>query len=395
MKAFDFDKEYGVVLEGGGAKGAYQIGVWKAMQECGVKIKGVSGVSVGALNGAMICMGDYENAEKIWENISYSQVMNVNDVQMESLMKGNLKDLDLGQVTKQAAEILTDGGFDVGPLKEMIEEFLDEEKIKNSEVEFVLGTLWLSKMKEVEITAQDAPEGYLKDYLLASAYFPAFKIEKIHGRTYVDGGIINNIPVDLLMKRGYKNIIVIRIYGLGLAKRIKIPKDVNIIEIAPRVSLGNILEFDRKRSRNNLKIGYFDGMRTFRGLEGKIYYLDETGDEEEYLEHFVKMHTAAKMLLIEYFAGDYTNPDIYTRQIFELALPAAANLLKLNKKWTYKELYLSMLELCAKYLRVSKYKIYKEKELLNLVKSKYYSRTEKRKRSQEFVEIIMKVMSII
>ncbi len=41
MPQFDFSKEYGVVLEGGGAKGAYQIGVWKAMQECGMKIKGI------------------------------------------------------------------------------------------------------------------------------------------------------------------------------------------------------------------------------------------------------------------------------------------------------------------------------------------------------------------
>ena len=50
----DLTKEYGLVLEGGGAKGAYQIGAWKALKEAGVKIKGVSGTSVGALNGALI-----------------------------------------------------------------------------------------------------------------------------------------------------------------------------------------------------------------------------------------------------------------------------------------------------------------------------------------------------
>ena len=52
----DLTKEYGLVLEGGGAKGAYQIGAWKAMREAGVKIKGIAGTSVGALNGALICM---------------------------------------------------------------------------------------------------------------------------------------------------------------------------------------------------------------------------------------------------------------------------------------------------------------------------------------------------
>ena len=62
----DLSKEYGLVLEGGGAKGAYQIGAWKALREAGVRIRGVALTSVGALNGALICMGDLEHAEKLW-----------------------------------------------------------------------------------------------------------------------------------------------------------------------------------------------------------------------------------------------------------------------------------------------------------------------------------------
>ena len=60
----DLEKEYGIVLEGGGARGAYQIGVWKALREAGMKIKGVAGTSVGALNGALICMDDLGKAEE-------------------------------------------------------------------------------------------------------------------------------------------------------------------------------------------------------------------------------------------------------------------------------------------------------------------------------------------
>ena len=80
MKAvIDLTKEYGLVLEGGGAKGAYQIGAWKALKEAGVELKGIAGTSVGALNGALICMGDLEKAERLWENISYSKIMSVDD----------------------------------------------------------------------------------------------------------------------------------------------------------------------------------------------------------------------------------------------------------------------------------------------------------------------------
>ena len=73
----DLTKEYGIVLEGGGAKGAYQIGAWKALKEAGVRIKGVAGTSVGALNGAFICMDDIERAEYVWKHITNSSVMKV------------------------------------------------------------------------------------------------------------------------------------------------------------------------------------------------------------------------------------------------------------------------------------------------------------------------------
>ena len=56
----DRNKTYGLALEGGGAKGAYQIGAWKALREAGIRFSAVSGTSVGALNGAMIVMDDLE-----------------------------------------------------------------------------------------------------------------------------------------------------------------------------------------------------------------------------------------------------------------------------------------------------------------------------------------------
>lgn len=86
----DLSKEYGLVLDGGGARGAYQIGAWKALAEAGVKIKAVAGTSVGALNGALICMGDVELAESIWRDMTFSTVMDVDDQEMEALFNGEV-----------------------------------------------------------------------------------------------------------------------------------------------------------------------------------------------------------------------------------------------------------------------------------------------------------------
>lgn len=83
----DLSKEYGLVLDGGGARGAYQIGAWKALAEAGVRISAVAGTSVGALNGALICMGDMEKAENIWKEMTFSSVMDVDDEWMERLFR--------------------------------------------------------------------------------------------------------------------------------------------------------------------------------------------------------------------------------------------------------------------------------------------------------------------
>lgn len=396
MEGFDFSKEYGIVLEGGGAKGAYQIGVWKAMREQGIKIKGISGVSVGALNGALICMGDIDKAIELWESITYDRVMEVDNEQMEHLMKRELKQLNLVDLTKTGMKVLASRGFKVTPLKNMIDEFVEEDRIRNSDIEFYLGTFCLSGMKQLEIHAKEAEPEKLKDYLLASAYFPAFKNEKLHGLSYVDGGVMNNVPIDTLIKNGYKDIIVVRIYGLGIEKRVKIPEDVSVTTIAPRVELGSILEFDSKKTGRNITIGYYDAMRVFKSLKGKIYYVDSRLKERECLELFLECNKSVAMAYHEYYKLDYSKEELFTRGILETILPLVAEELKLTKEWSYFDLYLALLELCAKYMHVQKYYIYTEEELVDRIKVKYELRKKKHdsKEIPAFVQLALGFITI-
>ena len=59
----DTSKVYAIALEGGGARGAYQVGVWRALEEAGIRYNAVSGTSVGAINGALMAMRDLNQAE--------------------------------------------------------------------------------------------------------------------------------------------------------------------------------------------------------------------------------------------------------------------------------------------------------------------------------------------
>lgn len=391
--AFDFSKEYGLVLEGGGAKGAYQIGVWKALMEYGVKIKAIAGVSVGALNGALICMGDIERAESIWQNISYSSIMSVDDDEMDKLINRRFRDINIQTVTKHSKKILVRGGFDITPLKQLLEENLDERKIRESQIDFIVGTFNFNKMKEEEIVIKDVQEGYIKDYLIASARFPLFRKEKLLGKTYLDGGIANNVPIDMLIKRGYKNIIVVRIYGIGMEKKIKIPDDVNIIYIAPKCNLCNVLEFNRKKAVRNITLGYYDALRILRPLKGNAYYIESSKTEKDYLNLFLNLseEQLKELILMSKIADNFSGS--LFRKYLENICPQLAVQLKLPKDWKYCDLFYAILEYAAKKLGVKRYRIYSENELCHLINGLIqdnYSKNDKNDGIIELASLLLK-----
>ncbi len=338
----DLSKEYGLVFDGGGARGAYQIGAWKALKEAGVKINAVAGTSVGALNGALVCMGDVDTAEDIWRKMTFSTVMDVDDEWMERLFRG---ETTLKEFLNEGWKKLKDGGIDISPLRKLIHETVDEETIRTCGIEFALLTFSVSDFKELDLSVEDIPEGLLEDFLLASAYLLGFKNERLHGKKYIDGGVVNNVPLNSLVKRGYENIIEVRIYGPGREPRVRMPEGSVKYEVAPRVKLGSIIEFSGKRSRQNLTIGYYDAKRVIYGLEGFIYYVEQTHGEEYYEELLSGMR--------------------------EIERADTALKLKLPLGFSDKELFMGMLEAAAKIFQIPKYQIYTDEQLYDIVYEKY------------------------
>lgn len=372
----DLDKEYGIVLEGGGAKGAYQVGAWRALEEAGVKIRGIAGTSVGALNGAMMCMDELDTAEELWKNLTYSQVVDVDDDKMEQLMD---REMPLREFLNALFERMGEGGLDVSPLKKLILEVVDEEKIVNSPRELYIKTFSVDHFRELDINLKEVEPGQMKDYLLASAYiFPLFKNEKLHGKTYIDGGAINNVPLDSLVDRGYEDIIVIRIFGIGREKRVRIPENTRILTIEPRVDLGNIMDFNSKKSIRNMKIGYYDAKRMIYGLKGRIYYIEENQEECYYLNQLLQIPESVMEKFMDWYHVR-EEKRAWVRCMTQIVFPGTALELKLEKDWNYQELYLACLEATAKICRVPKYRIYTVEELRNCVMGRIARMTQEEK----------------
>lgn len=361
----DLSKQYGIVLEGGGARGSYQIGAWRALREAGVQIKGIAGASVGSLNGALMCMDDLERAEYIWENISYSKVMDIDDDLMDQLQHGRLRDLNLKVVADNALRLLKEGGFDIAPLKQLIAGTVDEDRIRDSGRELYITTFSVDERKGIVVDVKSLPEGDIPDALLASAYFLAFKNEKLGGKRYMDGGGFNNVPVNVLIDKGYQDIIIIRIYGLGFdtEKVIQVPEDVNISHIAPKQDLGGILEFDKKKAKRNMMLGYYDAKRFLYGLAGRVYYFDAPQSEAYYFDKMMsEVELVKHYIRPELEAGEFEKLEGY-RAFTERIFPALAKETKLRDGWNYKDLYLAILEMWAKEMRLNRFQIYTPDEI--------------------------------
>ena len=348
---FDTSKTYAIALEGGGAKGAYEAGVWKALDEAGVRYNAVAGTSVGALNGAMMAAGELDTAIGLWENVKFSQVFDADDAQMKKIYDKDLDGLDVKGILRDVVGIVRDGGLDIEPLQQMMKTYINEEKIRNSEVEFFFVTYSLTDMEEVELSAKELEEGKLIDMLLASASVPVFRRKKLDGKDYVDGSVQNIVPIDSLLKRGYRDIITIRIYGVGFEKKIQIPEDANVITIAPKEKLGGILKFDAESTKRDMTLGYFDGMRMLYGLAGEKYYIDRQWNE---MQAYFVLKT-----LVERFAGK----ELPLREINEKILPRFARKMKV-KEDDYHEMLLCFLEKNAEQAGISPFQIRTEAELL-------------------------------
>ncbi len=262
----------GLVLSGGGTKGAFEIGVWKALLEKNIPVDIVVGTSVGALNAAAIAQNDYDAALDFWEKLTINDVIALNS-SMTS------KYVDQGDLTSDRNLQLSfikdifDGGLDVTPLRDNLVNLLDEDKIRRSPIRLGLVTVNLKTFKPEQLMIEDIPEGKLHDYLMASAALPIFKLPEIDGATYIDGGFYDNVPINFLLNQGCKDIISVEFPALGLRQKIK-ENDSRLTVISNSEFLGLTLEFDKDIITRNITMGYLDTLRALNYLQGKHYYLD-------------------------------------------------------------------------------------------------------------------------
>ena len=248
-----------LVLAGGGARGSYQVGVWRALTELGWNPQIITGTSVGSLNGAMFALDLYETARDMWTSIRSQDVMELPE-----------ETRNLTELHQFLRDVVRAGGMDVTPLEEIVERVLDEDALRASPIRFGHVTVETRGLKPRELPLEEIPKGKVKDYLLASAAcFPALRAKQIDGVQFLDGGYSDNMPTALAQKMGAEELVCVDLEGVGitLPNRTGLPTTM----VRSYWELGDILHFDPDTARRNIELGYYDTLRAFGRLRGCAY----------------------------------------------------------------------------------------------------------------------------
>ena len=253
---------YALALCGGGGKGSYQIGVWKALDENNImgKVSAISGASVGALNAVLFSLGDFEKSKEIWYNINEKTLLAPNENKR-------------GALCSRQGLIDIIHSLPISNLQTSLPVFVNTYNTGNREVE--------------SVAINNLPVEEIINVLLASSALPIiYDSVKFNGNTYRDGGLtpIGNVPIDVLYREGYRNIIIssldsnFNIYHICDKKlgnrRIDVTNKyygANFRILQPLENLGDLfsgtLDFSKKGIRNRMIDGYKDTVKILKGEE--------------------------------------------------------------------------------------------------------------------------------
>jgi NTE family protein len=202
-----------LVLQGGGAQGAYQAGVFEGMAESGYAPNWVAGVSIGAINAALIAGNPVghrvERLKEFWDLVSSGlpvsaptffdplhHAFNRASAALSALV--GVPGFYLPRVPPAA--LLPDGHpdalsiYDTNPLRATLERMVDFDLINQRKVRFSVGSVNVRTGNSTYFDNEHVKIGV--DHVLASgALPPAFAPVAIDGEHYWDGGIVSNTPL--------------------------------------------------------------------------------------------------------------------------------------------------------------------------------------------------------
>lgn len=266
-----------IALGAGGARGAYQIGAWKALRELGVDYDIVVGSSIGSVNGVAMVQDDYDLALDLWKNISVDKIF-AGDVDLDFEPQDIIGSTE--KLVSLLIKILTNKGLDISPFLDLLNDIVDEDKVRASAREFGIVALRVPLIKGMEITKEKMKVGYMAKYILASSSaFPVFPVCEVDGNKYIDGGYYDSLPINFARNLGAEEVVAIDV-SLSTTHEEELSSN-DVIYIKSAWALGPFLDFDNESIMRNMDLGYNDTMKAYGKYRG-FRYTFLLNDEESF-----------------------------------------------------------------------------------------------------------------
>lgn len=187
-----------LILSGGGARGAFQAGVWKYLSQRRWQPDIICGASVGAVNAAGIGSGlDADTMVRLWTTRNRRQMYRLNLLAFLARLISGRPMVPL---------------LDTRPLQTMIKKHLDIEAIRKNAVEIIITAVNVHTGKPVFFSNRDIA----LDHILASSAMPLlFGAQPIEDVPHWDGGVMANIPLQPALDAGADEIVVVNLSPVG------------------------------------------------------------------------------------------------------------------------------------------------------------------------------------
>ena len=292
----------GLVLSGGGGKGAYELGVWKALKELKLDkyIDVFSGTSIGAFNAVLFAQDNIEAAEALWDEVTMDKIVPIS--KFELLKKGIglfIGSKNINFAKKYLNQKIYEGAVSKDGAKEIIDKYLDIEAVKKNKKICYAACTELPDFNVKYFKINDYNEDLAKEIIIASSSLPLiYEAAHIMEGRYIDGGISDNTPIQPIYSEGCDIIIVVL-----LSKDVRINRSLypnaNIIELYPRNLNENVLNgtlnLDNKAKKNRIKEGYEDTIRMIKPIMKMVEYKVKLEEEKNFPKLF-KLYNYLKLI---------------------------------------------------------------------------------------------------
>lgn len=278
----------GLVLAGGGGKGAYELGVWKALDELKLTkyITVFSGTSIGAFNSVLFAMNDMKKADELWKEVTMDKLV---PISKSELIKRGIG-LYIGGKNLQLAKKFLNYKLEHGAIAndgaiEVVEKYLDFNKIKENNKICYAACTKLSDFSAKYFKINDFDEETGKKIVLASASLPLiYDCTEVLGEKYIDGGIADNIPIQPVYGENCNIIIVVLLSKEAQVDRTLYPNS-KLIVISPENldenTITGTLNLNTDAKRIRIIEGYNDTINKLEPIKELFEYISKEEEERK------------------------------------------------------------------------------------------------------------------